>query len=74
MAELLSVSEYAAAMGKDGGNIRKLIAAGRIPAVKVGNQWCIEAGTPYPADNRVKNGKYRDWRKPKTEPEKEPEE
>ena len=35
--------------------------------MKVGNQWCIEEGTPYPADNRVKNGKYKNWRKPKQE-------
>lgn len=65
MAELLSVREYAAEVGKDGGNIRRLITAGRIPAVKVGNQWCIEAGTPYPEDKRVKSGKYKDWRKSK---------
>lgn len=71
MSELLSVREYAEAVGKDGGNIRRLIQAGRIPAVKVGNQWCIEAGTPYPADARVKSGKYRDWRKPKKEEPRE---
>lgn len=59
----MSVSEYAALVGKDGGNIRRLIAAGRLPAVKVGNQWCIEADTPYPADRRVKTGAYKGWRK-----------
>lgn len=63
MAELLSVSEYAAIVGKDGGNIRRLISAGRIPAVKIGNQWCIKAGTPYPEDKRIKSGAYRGWRK-----------
>ena len=63
MAELLSVREYADAVGKDGGNIRRLIAAGRLPAVKVGNQWCIEAGTPFPEDKRVKSGTYKNWRK-----------
>lgn len=71
MADYLSVKEYAEKTGKDGGNIRKLIAAGRLPAVKVGNQWCIEAGTPYPVDKRVKSGKYKDWRKPKTEAQAE---
>lgn len=67
MAELLSVKEYAERVGKDGGNIRKLIAEGRLPAVKVGNQWCIEEGTPYPENKRAKSGKYKDWRKPKAE-------
>ena len=63
MARLLSLSEYAAQVGKDGGNIRRLISAGRIPATKIGNQWCIEEGTPYPADKRVKSGAYKNWRK-----------
>lgn len=67
MAKLLSIKEYACAVGKDGGNIRRLILQGRLPAVKVGNQWCIEEGTPYPADGRVKSGRYKNWRKPKTE-------
>lgn len=66
MAKYISVTEYAAQTGKDSGNIRKLIAAGRLPAVKIGNQWAIEEGTPYPADKRVKSGKYKDWRKPKS--------
>lgn len=67
MNKMLSVSQYAAEVGKDVGNIRRLIAAGRIPAVKVGNQWCIEEGTPYPADKRLKSGKYKGWRKPNKE-------
>ena len=63
----LTVSQYAKATGKDGGNIRKLIAAGRIPGVKMGNQWLIPADFPYPEDARVKSGKYVNWRKPKEE-------
>lgn len=67
MAEYLSVTEYAQLVGKDTGGIRRLIAAGRLPAVKVGKQWCIEAGTPYPEDRRVKSGAYKNWRKKPTE-------
>ena len=33
MGKLLSVSEYAAKTGKDSGNLRKLIAQGRLPAM-----------------------------------------
>ncbi|MCD7945366.1 MAG: hypothetical protein LUF81_01955 [Clostridiales bacterium] len=36
-----------------------MIAQGRIPAVKVGKQWVIDADTEPPADLRVKTGKYR---------------
>ena len=59
----LSVSEFAERTGKDVGNIRRLILAGRIPAVKIGKQWAIPEGTEYPADARVKSGAYRNWRK-----------
>ena len=62
MANYLSVSEYAALTGKDGGNIRRLISSGRLPAIKVGNQWCIEEGTPYPEDRRRRSGEYVGWR------------
>lgn len=63
MGKLLTTNEYAAQVGRDRSVVFRLITQGRIPAVKVGNQWCIEEGTPYPADNRVKNGKYKNWRK-----------
>lgn len=56
--EYLTVSQYAKKVGKDGGNIRKLIAAGRIPGIKMGSQWLIPADALYPADGRVKSGKY----------------
>lgn len=63
MEQYLSVSEFAARYGKDPGNVRRLIAQGRIPAVKIGNQWAIPSGTQPPADKRVKTGKYRNLRK-----------
>ncbi len=56
--EYLSVSEFAAKYGKDPGNIRRLIADGRIPAIKIGNQWAIPADTDPPADKRIKSGRY----------------
>ena len=71
MADLISVSEFAAKFGKDVGNVRRLIQQGRIPAQRIGNQWAIPADAAPPADKRVKTGKYKDWRK---KPTKEPEE
>ncbi|MEA5040153.1 MAG: helix-turn-helix domain-containing protein [Clostridiaceae bacterium] len=58
----LSVTEYAAKYNKDTGNIRRLIKQGRIPAQKIGSQWAIPADAEPPADQRVKSGKYRNWR------------
>lgn len=63
----LSVSEWAGKYNKDVANVRRLIYSGRIPAVKIGNQWAIPADTLPPPDKRVKSGKYKDWRKPKSE-------
>jgi excisionase family DNA binding protein len=63
MAEYFSVTQFAKLHGMDVGRIRLLISQGRIPAIKVGNQWCIPADTPRPEDRRVKSGKYKNWRK-----------
>lgn len=60
---LLSVSEYAIRYNKDPGNIRRLLASGRMEGTKVGHQWVIEENTPYPDDNRISTGEYRNWRK-----------
>ena len=57
MGKLLSVKEYAKRTGKDGGNIRRMIIAGRLEAVKVGNQWAIDEDTPFPSDKRFKKNK-----------------
>lgn len=62
-SEYLSVSEWSAMHGKDPGNTRRLIQSGRIPAIKIGNQWAIPVGTDPPEDKRIKSGKYKDWRK-----------
>ena len=63
MAEYLSVTEYAGRHGKDPGNVRKLLASGRLSGQKVGHQWIIAEDTPYPDDRRITSGKYRGWRK-----------
>lgn len=56
--EYLSVTEFAKLHNKDVGNIRRLIAAGRIPAIKIGNQWAIKSDVLPPEDKRLKSGKY----------------
>ena len=63
MDKFLSVTQYGEKHGLCTGNIRRMIKSGRIPAVKIGNQWVIKADTPKPADLRVKSGAYVDWRK-----------
>lgn len=67
--EYLSVSQFAEKYGKDVSNVRKLINSGRIPAIKIGNQWAIPSDAEPPADKRVKSGEYRNWRKKNTDPE-----
>lgn len=59
----LSVSEWAEKYGKDHAAVLRLIYDGRIPAIKIGNQWAIPADVEPPPDKRVKSGKYRNWRK-----------
>lgn len=59
----LSVTQYASMHNGDVGNVRRYIKAGRIPAEKIGNQWVIDDSVPWPTDNRVKSGAYRNWRK-----------
>ena len=62
MANYLSVTEYAGLHGKDPGNVRRLLASGRLKGQKVGSQWIISEDASYPKDNRVTTGKYRHWR------------
>lgn len=56
--EYLSVSQFAAKHGMDVGNVRRYIAQGRIPAIKIGNQWAIASNVTPPKDKRIKSGKY----------------
>ena len=62
MNEYLSVTEFSKLHSIDGAHIRRLIAAGRLPAVKIGHQWAIPKETPAPDDKRFKTGKYINWR------------
>ena len=64
----MSVTEFCRKYGKDPGNVRRMIARGRIPAFKIGNQWVIPADAEPPADQRVRSGNYRNWRKKTPEP------
>lgn len=65
--EYLSVSQWCQLHKKDPGNVRRLIAQGRIPAQKIGNQWVIQADALPPPDKRIKSGKYKNWRKTASE-------
>lgn len=56
--EYLSVSQFAAKHSMDVGNVRRYISQGRIPAIKIGNQWAIASNVAPPKDKRIKSGKY----------------
>lgn len=60
---LISVSEYAMKFNKDPGNIRRMLACGRLAGQKIGKQWVIDENTPYPEDLRVTTGEYKNWRR-----------
>jgi len=63
MEEYYTVSQYAREMGKDPGNIRRMLISGKLKGEKLGNQWIIPKNTVYPEDARVKSGKYHNSRK-----------
>ena len=63
MQELLSVTEFAQRHRKDPGNVRRMLAAGRLDGYKIGSRWLIPAEAVYPRDGRVTTGEYRNWRK-----------
>ena len=62
-SKYISVAQYCEKHGMDRGNVKKMIYAGRIDAIKIGHQWAIKSDEPRPADMRVKTGKYKNWRK-----------
>ena len=59
---LISLKEYADKHGKAVCTVQQKIQRGNLPAVRIGNQWCIDSETPY-EDKREKTGKYKNWRK-----------
>jgi hypothetical protein len=64
IAVLISLAEWAKRHDILLDSARHMIHQGRLPeAHKIGRNYVIEESTPYPADARVKTGKYKDWRK-----------
>ena len=60
---MITLKEYAERHGKNPVIVRqKAIRGGFETARKFGRDWIIDEDEPY-TDNRVKSGKYVDWRK-----------
>ena len=68
MNEYLSLTEFAKLHGLSRPWVWRMIQDGRIPAMKIGTTYAIHKDTPKPADNRVKSGKYKNWRKKEVSP------
>lgn len=66
MDKYYTVSQYAKLIGKDPGNIRRMLINGDISGEKLGNQWIIPQDAVYPEDRRVRTGNYKNWRKKKS--------
>ena len=62
MKGFYTVSQYAAILGKDSGNIRRMLSNGKLTGEKVGNQWLIPETAELSEDKRIKSGQYRNWR------------
>ncbi len=63
MADYLSVTEYAKIHKRNPGNIRRLLASGRLEGEKVGKQWIIPTESVCPEDGGDKSGRYHKGRK-----------
>ena len=63
MGKLLTTSQYARLVGRSSNRVYVRCVEGKLPAIKIGNQWCIDEDTPYPEDGRLTSGAYVDWRK-----------
>lgn len=62
---MLTITEYAARIGKAPSTVRQKCLLGTLPgAVKIGRDWLIPANAAY-QDNRIKSGEYKNWRKSK---------
>lgn len=62
---LISLTKWAKRVGIDSSVARRKAYKKLIPAQKIGREWLIEENTPN-IDNRIKSGKYINWRKQKT--------
>ena len=62
---MLTITEYAARIGKAPRSVRQKCLLGTLPgAVKIGRDWLIPADAAY-QDSRIKSGEYKNWRKSK---------
>lgn len=67
---MITLKEYAERNGKNLANMRqKAIRGGFTTAVHMGRDWIIDEDEPF-IDNRIRDGKYVDWRKPKGDSKK----
>jgi hypothetical protein len=65
---LISLEEYAQLHGRASGTIRQRCIRGSFTSArKIGRNWVIDSEEPL-IDNRVKNGKYKNWRKKQSDP------
>ena len=63
----IPLSEYAKQLGKNPVTARQRAARGAFKtAEKIGRDWFIDPNEPW-NDNRLKSGKYVNWRKAKNE-------
>ena len=46
--EYLSVTEYAAKVGRDVSRIRRMLSEGKLPGRKIGSQWVVPADAELP--------------------------
>ena len=72
MTDFYTLLEYAERIGKDPGNLRRMLIQGKIPGEKIGKQWIIPKDAELPSDARIKTGKYKNWRKRAAVNEKAP--
>ena len=65
---IISIAEYAALHGKAAISVQQKARRGGFKtAHKIGHNWVIDSEEPL-IDNRVKSGKYKNWRKRQSDP------
>ncbi len=63
----LTIKEIAEKWNLTTRSVQKLCSDGRIDgAMKFGRDWAIPVNANKPVDKRITSGKYKNWRKPKT--------
>lgn len=65
LEDMMPLHDYAEMIGRNPVSVLQKIKRGNLPgAVKVGRIWLIPKDAEY-KDERIKSGKYVDWRKEK---------